>query len=347
MGQKRILVYSESFLPSLGGLENNTLLLCESLSEMGYAVSLLTPQKNAQSNERFQVVESRSMLTFIKEIAKNNLIIVNGGVSFKALLPCLLMGKSYWIIYQMASLFKDISVKGWIGSSKNNLRFLIAKKAQKNIGVSKYSEEELQTSFTKLQTGLLINPASPFYKLNHTTKTLGKPFICLFSGRLIEGKGIHLLINVVKALYEEGNEIVLRIAGQGEAEADLFENLHPSFVMMGSLNQESLAQEYRKAHLTIIPSTTHIEGSPLSMAESLICGTPVLCSDQGAMAKSLQDEDLIFKSGDALDLKLKLSRLMKIENYSRAVKHCHQLAAVYSYDYYAKTLNNLMDSADV
>ena len=343
MGQKRILVYTESFLPSIGGLENNTLLLCDTLHKLGYPITLLTPQKNAEQQNHFKVVNPSSFFSFFKAVKSHDLILVNGGVSFKIIIPCLLCFKSYLIIYQMASLWENTNHSLFLVKFINILRYLLAKMAKLNIGVSHYSFEVLKKNFSIKKSALLANPADPIFKpQKHTKKTLSKPFICLMAGRIIAGKGVHLLNKAVIELNEEGYHIHLHLIGDGSEKAIIASKFHSNIFLHEAMGKQALADWIKKAHLTIIPSTTHVEGSPLIMAESLILGTPVLVSSQPAMAHSIQHASLIFESGDVSSLKAQIIQLMDENHYGEIMKHCALIANDFSYHRYVESLQNII-----
>lgn len=343
MGQKRILIYTESFLPSIGGLENNTMLLCDTLHELGYPITLLSPQKNATPQKNFRVVESKSLFTFLKAVYAHDLVLVNGGVSFKIILPCLVCFKSYVIIYQMASLWKNIHRGRLFIKFGNCLRYNLAKMAQSNIGVSHYSYEELKKTFGIQKSALLVNPADPLFETQRSRqKSSFKPFLCLMAGRLIEGKGIHLLLQAVNELNEAGYLIHLHFIGDGPDKGLISSKPSPNIFYHEAMHKLELVDWIKKAHLTIIPSTSHIEGSPLIMAESLSLGTPVLVSSQPAMAHSIQHDSLIFKSGDVSSLKSQIIGLMDEAHYQEILDHCYKIANDFSYHRYMERLQAII-----
>ena len=343
MGQKRILVYTESFLPSIGGLENNTLLLCDTLSKLGYRTTLLTPQKNAVQQNDYKVIEASSIFSFIKAVKSHDLVVVNGGVSFKIIIPCLLCFNSYYIIYQMATLWKNLHYGRLSIKFGNYLRYKLAKMAQTNIGVSHYSYEELKKTFGIRKSALLVNPADPKFEPQISiSKPAFKPFVCLMAGRLIEGKGVQLLLQAILELNEMGYSIQLHFIGDGSAKSIITSKPHPNIYLHHSMSKLELAVWIKKAHLTIIPSTTHIEGSPLIMAESLILGTPVLVSSQPSMAHSAQHASLIFESGNISSLKTQIVELMNEVHYQEVLNHCYQIADDFSYHRYVERLQHII-----
>jgi glycosyltransferase involved in cell wall biosynthesis len=343
---KKLIVYSENYLPSIGGLENNTLLLCESLVSLGFMVTLLTPQKNALKHIAFDVIESSSLITFFNEIKKNDLLFVNGGVSFKIILPALIARKAYIIIYQMATLFNDIRNNALKTRVLNGTRKLLAFLALKNIGVSNYSFLELQQIFGKKNSALLTNPADPnFIEDTHLTKDLSLPFRCLFAGRLIDGKGIKLLIEAVHQINKDKELVQLHIVGDGPEKPYILEQTKANNYIIYHLpvSKNGLKNLLALTHLTVIPSTHHIEGSPLIMAESIIMGVPVLVSSQPAMEASICSSQLVFDSGDCSDLITRLKALTNPDVYQTVKKHCQQISEQYSYPNYLKQLKHLID----
>ena len=343
MGQKNILVYTESFLPSVGGLENNTLLLCDTLFALGHQVTLLTPQTKASQQIHFKVIETKAFLAFFKAVISHDLVLVNGGVSFKIIIPCLLCFKSYLIIYQMASLWKNVHHGRISIKFGNYFRYMLAKMAKLNIGVSHYSYNELIKAFNTKKSALLINPADPIFRSQKQIKiTSLHPFVCLMAGRIITGKGVHLSIQAVSELNEEGYLIHLHLIGDGPEKAVIATKPHPNIFLHDAMAKEALASWIKKAHLIVIPSTTHVEGSPLIMAESLILGTPVLVSSQPAMDHSVQHASLIFESGNISSLKTQIVQLMDEVHYQEILNHCYQIADDFSYHRYVERLQHII-----
>lgn len=341
---KKIAVYTESYLPAIGGLENNTALLCESLVNLGFRVSLLTPQKNAKDSKLYRVVESCSLKIYFKEFKQHDLLIVNGGVAFKAIMPALCAGIPYLIIYQMATLYRDIRDASLKTKSLNFLRKTLATYALKNVAVSLHSYEELTAAFGYKKSGLLINPADRiFIPSGDEQSKPHNPLRCMFAGRLIDGKGVGLLIEAVKKLNKDKVMVQLCFVGDGPERARVvdesvlsFIQYHPPVDKMGF--KGLLAQ----TDLVVIPSTHHIEGSPLVMAEALVMGLPVLVSMQPAMATSIGYADLIFKSGNLEDLKNKLLALCNPVIYQRASVHCGSISKQYSYNSYISGLKTFV-----
>lgn len=342
MKTHRILVYTENYLPSLGGLENNTALLCESLVSMGCIVTLITPQMNATKHQKFNVIESASLSSVYHHLKFYDLLLVNGGVAFKAIIPALFRLKPFLIIYQMATLYKDIRNNNLTTYIKNYIRKLTAKMAKKNIGVSEYSYSELKTIFGN-KSALLINPADPLF-VNNNEIIFKKPIQCLIAGRLIEGKGVRLLITAVKEINKKSEHLHLHIIGDGPIRKDIEDASNENFIFYHEpIPKEKLKAFLSQTHLTIIPSSSHIEGSPLIMAESFVMGVPVLVSSQPAMMASVKNKNLIFEANNINSLKEKLLYLTNEINYNAVKQHSLKLRNIYCYSNYIQNLKSILN----
>jgi glycosyltransferase involved in cell wall biosynthesis len=107
----------------------------------------------------------------------------------------------------------------------------------------------------------------------------------LFVGRLIERKGIEVLLEAFRHV-DRGE---LWLAGDGplrslvEAEA----KTNPRVRSLGYANEESLSELYRQADILLVPS--HFEPWGLVVHEGLAYGLPVIATDQVAAADDLVD----------------------------------------------------------
>jgi glycosyltransferase involved in cell wall biosynthesis len=126
----------------------------------------------------------------------------------------------------------------------------------------------------------------------------------LFVGRLVENKGLQVLLNAWKELHEQ---YPLHIVGDGPdrstLEAEASEWQLSGITFRGRLPHEEVIEAVKGARFVIVPSTLY-EGLPMCIVESFACGTPVLCSRLGGLAEIVQHHltGLHFHPGDSLDL---------------------------------------------
>ncbi len=101
-------------------------------------------------------------------------------------------------------------------------------------------------------------------------------------GRLHSVKGFDRLLDIWSIVKEECPEWRLKIVGGGEEETILHEkinklSLSESVILTGSLCHEDTIQEMCKS--SIFAMTSHSEGFPFVLIESLMCKTPVVAFD--------------------------------------------------------------------
>lgn len=122
----------------------------------------------------------------------------------------------------------------------------------------------------------------------------------LYVGRLLPHKGVNYLIDAFRLLNRP--DLRLKIVGRVYSESffrylkQQSEGLRVEFVH--DADDRQLVQEYRTALVTVLPSvhesydgkyTSVPELMGLTVLESQACGTPVVCTDAGAMREFVDD----------------------------------------------------------
>lgn len=135
--------------------------------------------------------------------------------------------------------------------------------------------------------------------------TPGRDKKILYVGRILPHKGIDYLIEGFRLL--DHSDYRLRIVGRVYSEGyyeylkRLSEGLNIDFVH--DADDEGLIKEYRTAMVTVLPSVhTCYDGSHtrvpelmgFTLLESQACGTPVICTDAGAMSEFVADQQTGF-----------------------------------------------------
>ena len=118
-----------------------------------------------------------------------------------------------------------------------------------------------------------------------------------YIGRVSREKGIDSLLKAASQLPYR-----LYIAGTGPLEAELKKKYTANnIVFLGYLTMEDTINLLRKVCFTVIPSIWY-ENNPLSVIESLCCGTPVLGRDIGGIPELLESDNcnLLFTQDEEL-----------------------------------------------
>ena len=129
-----------------------------------------------------------------------------------------------------------------------------------------------------------------FKRIKNARKILNikAKFIVLFVGRLVEEKGIKILLN---AANKWNKNITLIVVGSGPLEEEVKKLIKANSNMMfaGKISQADLPLYYSVADVLIVPSI-HEEGFGRVIIESLACGTPVIGSNRGAIPEAITSE---------------------------------------------------------
>lgn len=125
----------------------------------------------------------------------------------------------------------------------------------------------------------------------------------LFVGTLSNGKQPLYAIQLVEQLYENGNNVELKLYGEGNERAMLeryiSENkLENVAFLMGNQNQEMIKKGYCENHFVVLPSLS--EGWPKAVAEGMFWGCLPIASKVSCVSNMLENGN----RGLLLDLKL-------------------------------------------
>jgi glycosyltransferase involved in cell wall biosynthesis len=96
----------------------------------------------------------------------------------------------------------------------------------------------------------------------------------LYVGRLGDGKGVGRLL---KAARQLNRNYTVRIVGDGPLRDELETNAPQCVEFAGTVDHDRIHHEYQQAAVTVLP-TVH-EAFPVTVIESLACGTPVVATD--------------------------------------------------------------------
>jgi glycosyltransferase involved in cell wall biosynthesis len=166
----------------------------------------------------------------------------------------------------------------------------------------------------------------------------------LYFGRLVEEKGIHLLIEAMK-----GIRATCLIVGRGPRKKALqtqaARNPDASIQFLDHQPFSALAAIIRRSAMVVIPSIWH-ENNPFSIIESFSLGVPVVAARIGGIPELVIDQEsgLLFTAGSSGDLRAKIMLLLKkpalgwelarkarlhLERNFQPDRHCEELLGLY------------------
>jgi glycosyltransferase involved in cell wall biosynthesis len=122
----------------------------------------------------------------------------------------------------------------------------------------------------------------------------------LFVGRLVEVKGLEILLKAMPKVLAKNPTIRLTVAGAGPLEAELRElarrlDISDKVDFIGIVTQSRLPELYRRAALAVFPfvetKSGIQEGFGLVVVEAMGCGCPVIAGDLPAIHDSITHEE--------------------------------------------------------
>lgn len=141
-------------------------------------------------------------------------------------------------------------------------------------------------------------------------------------GRVKNGKGYPLLLNIHKKLIDEGLKHRILIVGDGDKLVELREKakelgVNETFILMG--NKNNPFPYIVDSDCFILP--TQSEAYPLSVKEALVLGLPVLASDVGGVSEIVSDEiDGLLMTYDESDIFAKMKNILTDASLFQSLK---------------------------
>lgn len=291
-----ILIFSPSFLPVLGGLENMMHYLATGLSNLGANITVVTLEKATALNEEYfnyKVVRRPSVLKFYK-IYKHCDVYLNFNVSLKGLWPLLIKRKPYFISHQITYINLDGNIDFLEQVKRFISRFTI------NISCSDFVRQTLP-----LKNGYVIGNCynDSLFKELSITRDLDIAYV----GRLVSDKGIDTLLNSLSYLkVRDLLYLKLTIIGSGPELDHLKElvkklDLGEQVYFAGVHKEEKLTALLNRHHMLIVPSKWK-EPFGIVALEGLACGCKLVVSKEGGLVEAAGDEAITFENGNAESL---------------------------------------------
>ncbi|MFN8372300.1 MAG: glycosyltransferase family 4 protein [Anaerolineae bacterium] len=153
-----------------------------------------------------------------------------------------------------------------------------------------------------------------------------RPFTIGYFGRLVEEKGVHLLLEAVSKLDGDWQLYILGSGPQREAlEAQAAAlGIHERVTFKGWVASTDMPNQYHQLDALVLPSLTRAnwkEQFGRVLVEALSSGVPVVGSDSGAIPDVIGDGGLIFPEGDVAALRQALCTLMSDQTQYAQLSH--------------------------
>ena len=159
----------------------------------------------------------------------------------------------------------------------------------------------------------------------------------LFVGRLVEKKGLQVLVDALPEIIRQIPEVQLEIAGFGPEESNLRTQvknlaLEDKVIFCGAVRQNELPGKYRRAAVCVAPFVQSKNGDQdglgLVTVEAIGCGCPVITSDLAATADVIENDAMRVASGDVAALADAIVKLLSMTESERSALASEQMKSV-------------------
>jgi len=148
-----------------------------------------------------------------------------------------------------------------------------------------------------------------------------------FIGRLIEIKGIPILIKAFNLVSTKYNNLELIIVGEGHLKAKIKEmieqyDLQNRIHLIGAVKHKKIPQILKISKMVIVPSIILFEGYPTVIQEAFSLGIPVIASDLEGLNDFIEDRisGILFKPKNYNDLANKIDFLLNNKDIMYKIK---------------------------
>lgn len=322
---KGIMIISSSFIPDIGGVETHLRDLISSLSRRGYKIVLLTFQPYQLAKAKTQKVEIRKNVIIYRLPRPLRSIMFYGDLWRPAsqlfYLPILFLSSILFVLLYR----KDIEIIHVHGILPTPIACLISKLFKKKCIMSLHHTYIAKGKIHKILAKMVLSLPDKILCLSNRSKTellkiglkdekirvfihwidqekfkpldknwckkildLENKFVVLFVGRLIEEKGVKILLTVAKKFSKIFDDMIFVFVGQGPLARELLilQNTLKNIIYRGAVNDKDLPIYYNAADIVVVPSISE-EGFGRNIIESLACGTPVIASNRGGIPEVL------------------------------------------------------------
>ncbi len=208
----------------------------------------------------------------------------------------------------------------------HSVMYEVVEKCKKIIAISNHSKNDIVNIFKENEEKVVVisngYDEKIFYKEDYDKEQVLKEFkinkkydkIVCFAGRLVQNKGVDLLLKAAK-YYEDENVLTL-IVGDGEEYKNLNEmkeNLKlKNVIFLGNQNHDTLRKIYNISDVCVVPSRKEAFG--LVALESIACGTPVIAANQGGILDFINNSvGILVKQESVLELSNAISKILNNE----------------------------------
>ena len=310
--KSKYLLWTSSFSPRVGGLENASKEYALHMKKQGWDVHIITNRyprslpgqecldgikifryyffhtplnyiKNCRPDLFFAwlIMKPVTLFKLIVHFFRTRPDVVNLHFPDQQLFECYLLKHLFRFKLIISLHGNEIERMGSL--KKRTLRYYFYEKLFKSTilitGCSKYLLDEFQKIFPQIESGKYFTIHNGVGKLHLTQNvTENKNNHIFTAARFVPKKGFELLIEA----FQKKTDDVLLIAGGNKKELEkLGLEIKNGISLLGKLSPGEMATQLAESKMTIVPSI--IEPYGIIVAEAICCGSPVVATNVGGI----------------------------------------------------------------
>lgn len=322
---KTICIFSVNYLPNLGGVERYTYNLAKTLHLHGNEIIIVTSNvfnlKNYEIvdgitifrvpcfnvlNGRFPILKYNKIFKkIVKDLKKRkiDLMVINTRYYIHSLYGVRFAYKNdirmILIDHSTGHLTINNPILDFFGRGFEHLLTAIIKHYCKSFyGVSKACNEWLKhfniNANEVLYNAVDINEINGILKNGNFSyrekwSIKDSDLFITYAGRLVKEKGVLNLINSIKVLNKNHENIHLFIAGSGELETEVRESCNDNIHFLDRLDFKEVISLLKETDIFCLP-TEYPEGFPTSILEAISCKCYIVTTSQGGAKELILDD---------------------------------------------------------
>jgi glycogen(starch) synthase len=297
-----ILVSSHAFAPSLGGIETVSALLAEEFVKANHSVVIVTQSAGENDRTEFgaQIVREASAQQ-LRRLVKWCDVFWHNNLSIRAMWPGLLLGKPLVVTHSGSYCRRPVGLDFVL-----RLKHAIVNRVT-SVAISRYV-----ASFFETRSIVIPNPYDAHvFQAGPPQSERKREFV--FLGRLVEEKGLDILLHALKGLHQRDLRPQLTVVGSGPELAkwqDLTKQLglDAQVEFRGPQSGAELASTLNQ-HQTLVVPSRYDEPFGVVALEGIACGCAVIASSGGGLPEAVGPCGITFRNGDVAELEQALERL--------------------------------------
>ena len=306
MPNRKLVILSYAFAPSIGGIETVGRILARVFARRGYQVVVIThtPGGETEAHEPYRVLRRPAKGAFIAEIRGSD-IVLQSNISLR-------LGWPLWLLFPRKPFVLVVHTP----ISRSNGRLAFADRLKRALlkrayflCVSKYLADTIQPG-----ARVIHNPYEDtiFRQIPGT----GRTGDLLFVGRLVPAKGPDNLLRGFAAVLSRRPQTTLSIVGSGPEERPLRDlarslGIEHSVHFLGPSQGSELAEIMNRHKILVIPSRpAPPEALGIVAVEGIACGCVPVASRMGGLPEAVGEAGVLFEEGNCDELAGILLRLL-------------------------------------